>query len=116
MSRADVLAGLRVAGYHNDQRTRVRLMVENRISREAADQAWHTGIKQKQGGMACACHACKEAFHAHIRAMERLHNAGCAVDMTGGTTKWLVAGHVVGTTTGSIGATTGYTICPTPPQ
>jgi hypothetical protein len=117
MKRADVLAALRVAGYHNDQRSRVRLIVENRVSREAADTAWVTGQYQKHQGVACACHTCKEAFHAHIRAMERLHNAGCTVDTTtNGTNRWLVAGHTVGTTTGPIGATTGYAICPTPPQ
>lgn len=110
MTRADTIAALRVAGYHNDQRARVRLFTENRISREAADQAWDTGVKQKQGGMACACHACKDAFHAHVRAMERLHNAGCTTEAVNGITHWLVAGHIVGTSTGQVGASTGYTI------
>ena len=58
MKRADLLVLLRVAGYHNDQRSRVRLMVENRISREAAEKAWATGIEQKRQGMKCACHEC----------------------------------------------------------
>lgn len=58
MKRADLLALLRVAGYHNDQRSQVRLMVENRISREAADKAWATGIEQKRQGMKCACQNC----------------------------------------------------------
>ncbi len=58
MKRADVLSLIRVAGYHNDQRSRVRLLVENRVSREAADKAWLTGIEQKQNGMKCSCPDC----------------------------------------------------------
>lgn len=84
MKRAGVLVAMRVAGYHNDQRSRVQLFTENHISREAADRAWAEGHDQKRNGMACACHSCKEAFH------------------------------VIGTTTGPIGATTGATPCPTP--
>jgi hypothetical protein len=61
MKRSDLLAALRVAGYHNDQRTRVRLFTENRISREAADKAWATGQVQRQKGMACACPDCKKS-------------------------------------------------------
>lgn len=60
MKRTDLLALLRVAGYHNDQRSRVRLMVENRISREAADKAWATGIEQKKNGMKCSCPDCSK--------------------------------------------------------
>lgn len=54
----------------------------------------------------------RPAFYAHIRAAERLLNAGCVTDydhMTHKTT-WKVAGRVVGTTTGRVGESTKYEI------
>ena len=59
MKRDDALAWIRIAGYHNDQKSFVRLYVENRVSRKAADEAWAKGVKAKEGGMGCACHQCK---------------------------------------------------------
>jgi hypothetical protein len=109
-TRSDTLAALRVAGYHNDQRARVRLLVENRISREAADKAWATGGVQRRQGMPCGCLQCKEAFHANVRQQERLLNAGCLTnwDAATGRTTWTVASQVVGQSVGQVGATTGY--------
>lgn len=110
MTRTDTLAAIRVAGYHNDQRARVRLMVENRVSREAADKAWVTGAYARHQAMPCGCFACKEAFHANVRKQERLLNAGCLTtwDAATGRTTWTVAGQVVGHTVGQVGATTAY--------
>jgi hypothetical protein len=110
MSYTDTLAAIRVAGYHNDQRTRVRLFTESRVSREAADKAWAKGMDQRAAGMACGCYQCKEAFHANLRQQERLLNAGCLTtwDATTGHTTWTVAGQVVGHSVGQVGATTGY--------
>lgn len=58
--RDHALASMRIAGYHNDQRTRVRLICEHRISRKAFDEAWATGVKQKAGGMRCSCYQCNK--------------------------------------------------------
>lgn len=58
MSRAQVLAAMRVAGYHNDTRSFCRLYTENRISRAAADKEWQAGVSQKKGGMKCSCPSC----------------------------------------------------------
>jgi hypothetical protein len=60
MKRADVLAHIRIAGYHDDQATRVRLMVESRVSRRAADDAWSIGRVQRRLGIPCGCIHCKE--------------------------------------------------------
>jgi hypothetical protein len=110
MSRHDTNAALRVAGYHNDHRARVRLFAESRISREAADTAWSTGMAQRAAGMACGCHQCKDAFHQHVRQQERILSAGCLTtwDAATGRTTWTVAGQVIGHTIGQVGATTGY--------
>lgn len=68
MKRADALAHLRIAGYHNDSRAFVRLYVENRISRKAADEAYRTGKRQRAGGMPCHCHECKKPEDKNERA------------------------------------------------
>lgn len=58
-ARKLILAGIRVAVYHGDQKTAVRLYTENRISRAAFNSQWALGAKQKADGMPCACPACK---------------------------------------------------------
>lgn len=58
MRRAALLVSLRVAGYHNDQAAFVRLLVEHRISRQAANDAFQIGWRQRQGGMKCGCYKC----------------------------------------------------------
>jgi len=60
MKRADAIAWIRIAGYHNDSKAFTRLLIENRVSREAANTAWSSGIKAKAGGMGCTCHHCKK--------------------------------------------------------
>ena len=60
MNRANALAYMRIAGYHGDRARFTRLLIENRVSREAADKAWTAGINAKQGGMKCACPDCNK--------------------------------------------------------
>lgn len=61
MTRRDqLLAIIRVAGYHNDSRTAIRVHVENRsIGRAAYLAAWGEGMAQRERGMPCACPQCK---------------------------------------------------------
>ena len=59
MKRKDSLAWLRIAGYHNNTAAFVRLYVENRVSRTAADKAWDQGVKYKKDGGTCSCRECK---------------------------------------------------------
>lgn len=59
MTKKDALTYMRIAGYHSDQRRFTRLLIENRVSRQDADEAYQVGQKQKLGGMKCACHLCK---------------------------------------------------------
>lgn len=52
----------------------------------------------------------RDIFHAQIRAIERTHNAGCTTryDARTDTTEWVVAGRVVGTSSGRVGACSNY--------
>jgi len=58
MKRADLIVYLRVAGYHDDERSFMRLYCENRISHPAAREAYRQGQAQKAGGVKCGCHEC----------------------------------------------------------
>ena len=59
--RETALALMRVAGYHDDQKARVRLIVENKISRVAFYVAWSEGRRAKAAGVPCECFECKQA-------------------------------------------------------
>lgn len=61
MKRSDALIYMRIAGYHNDTKSHMRLFVENRISREVADKAYRAGVAQKLAGVKCHCHQCSGA-------------------------------------------------------
>lgn len=61
MKRDTVLSLARVAGYHDDSQTFVRLYVENRISRTAMNAAWEKGIKARKACVPCDCMRCKAA-------------------------------------------------------
>lgn len=61
MKRADVIAHMRIAGYHNDTKSWIRLFCENRISKAVADTAYRQGLKQKLEGVKCHCHQCSGA-------------------------------------------------------
>lgn len=58
MKRKDALAALRIAGYHDDERTWVRVFVESRISQAVAKDAWAAGQQQRAAGLRCTCHEC----------------------------------------------------------
>ena len=60
MKRADALTSLRIAGYHADQRTFVRVYVENRISKKVADEEFRRGAAMRRAGVGCTCLECKE--------------------------------------------------------
>lgn len=64
MNRKDALAYMRIAGYHNDHKTFTRLLVENRVSLQSANEAWRSGVAAKQGGMKCECPGCKAELAA----------------------------------------------------
>lgn len=60
MKRADAIAYLRVAGYHEDSGEFVRLYVENRISHASAKQAFNEGRAMRVNGVKCTCRECAE--------------------------------------------------------
>jgi hypothetical protein len=53
------LAEMRAAGYHNDQRIRVQLLVGARIKRETLEEEFAKGERAKRLGVACTCMECK---------------------------------------------------------
>lgn len=59
MTKRNTILGLmKFAGYHLDRATFTQLLIENRISRAAADEAFRAGIRAKQNGMRCGCSDC----------------------------------------------------------
>lgn len=61
MGKREIALSLcKIAGYHNDRKTWTRAFCENRISRQAADEAWLQGVKQKENGIKCDCYKCKK--------------------------------------------------------
>lgn len=58
MNRKSAIANIRIAGYHNDHRSMVRIYTEHRISLAVAREAFELGEKQKAGGMKCGCPDC----------------------------------------------------------
>lgn len=61
VKRETLLALLRVAGYHADVASYTRLLIENRISKAAAREAYGIGQRMKAAGVTCSCHACNQA-------------------------------------------------------
>ena len=59
MKRKDALVYMREAGYHGDTKSFTRLVIENRISRHAANAEWQRGEGMKQAGVPCSCIDCK---------------------------------------------------------
>lgn len=64
MNRKNALGWIRIAGYHNDTFSFVRLYVENRVSRASADQAWRNGVAAKRNGVPCSCRDCVSTVKA----------------------------------------------------
>lgn len=59
MKRKDAINHIRIAGYHQDSASFVRLYVENRVSRQVANEAYANGVKQREAGIKCNCYECK---------------------------------------------------------
>jgi len=47
------LAEARIAGYHDDKRTFIRLVIESRVRRELLNEAWHAGRRALAAGVPC---------------------------------------------------------------
>ena len=60
MKRDQLVSLIRFAGAHEDTATGTRLLIENRISREAYSKAFNEGRAMKASGMRCDCSACKK--------------------------------------------------------
>lgn len=59
-SRREVaLAKFRVAGYHADSASFVRLYVEERVSYAVAKEQFRTGGEMCRSGVRCDCYECK---------------------------------------------------------
>lgn len=66
--RQRVLDAIKVAGYHNDDRTVIRLYTENRVSYPAAMAARSAGVKAYLAGMPCTCFDCTRQAEARAKA------------------------------------------------
>lgn len=51
MTRAQAIAAMRVAGYHEDRAAWTRLYVEQRVSFEKAQRAWREGAELRMTGV-----------------------------------------------------------------
>jgi len=71
MKRSDVLAHLRIAGYHDDTRSFVRLYTENRVSLAVANAEWRRGGKMKAAGVPCTCRECKDNQQLANRSVDK---------------------------------------------
>ena len=60
MTRDTAIILLKIAGYHDDNRSFVRLYVENHISITNARLAFDQGAKMRMMGVPCHCHQCTE--------------------------------------------------------
>lgn len=59
MKRKHALEWMRVAGYHGDSAAFTRLLIENRVSKAAADAEWSAGRRAREAGMPCSCTDCR---------------------------------------------------------
>lgn len=59
MKRKDALNLLKFAGYHGDNATFTRVLIEERVSRASAQEAYLTGARARRNGVACGCNDCK---------------------------------------------------------
>ena len=56
-ARSVALSLMRTAGYHDDARARVRLLVESRVSRADMERAWAEGERMRETATARELHA-----------------------------------------------------------
>ena len=55
MRRVVLLGALQAAGYHDDTRAFVRLVVENPVRLTVAQKEFAAGARAKQRGVKCSC-------------------------------------------------------------
>jgi hypothetical protein len=55
-----ILDAIKVAGYHGDERTAMRLFVESPVSFQAYREAYRKGRIAKLAGVPCTCPDCRE--------------------------------------------------------
>jgi len=60
MTRKDALAHIKVAGYHGDLKSAMRIYTENRVSHAAYSEAYAMGRQLKSNGMPCGCNDCQK--------------------------------------------------------
>jgi hypothetical protein len=60
LKRKDMLAAIRVAGYHGDKERALLLYVENRVSLQVYRREFNVGAALRQNGVPCSCYACKK--------------------------------------------------------
>ena len=58
--REKALAICKIAGYHGDSKGFTRAYIENKLSYQAAQQAYTQGIREKDAGVPCTCYACNK--------------------------------------------------------
>lgn len=59
--RQAALNAMRFAGYHADGAAYVRLLIESRVARPAADATYTSGRRARDAGMRCGCLDCAAA-------------------------------------------------------
>ena len=59
VKRKDVLAAIRVAGYHGDKESGIRLFLKNRVSLEVYSREFDAGAAMRQSGVPCNCVICR---------------------------------------------------------
>jgi hypothetical protein len=69
MKRKDALNYIRVAGYHGDNAAYTRLLIENRVSLNAAKAEFRRGADMKAAGVGCTCSACNPANQTTKKAV-----------------------------------------------
>lgn len=60
MSRTNLYACFRIAGYHNDTKLFTQLLCENRINKQTANEHFFLGQQQKNNGIKCSCADCNK--------------------------------------------------------
>lgn len=72
MKRSDCLGLMKAAGYHGDKATFARLLIENRVSRMAAEAAFRIGAKAKTDGARCGCSDCNMTGAEFVAAAQAI--------------------------------------------
>ncbi len=58
MKRSYLLAHIRSTGYHEDTQRFLRLLIENRITKRKANEAYIAGRNARLAGVKCTCPDC----------------------------------------------------------